>query len=220
MRKQKVIALYLVAALALGILSGCGQKMDASAYVKALLDNTYKNDPSGILDQEIGTKEEAEELYEQGLDAVMASLVKENISEELKAEYRTVLADLYSKVKYTVGEFEEQEDGTLVVTINCEQMNVFEPAMEAYIEAVAELSGEYEKEDIPSEEKQNEMTRQLFKDCIKDTLAGVTYGDETSITVRVELNNNVYSLNAKDFANLELSLLDLNALSGSHSAKR
>lgn len=215
MRKGKVIVLYLVVVLALGMLAGCGEKMDASAYVKALLDNTYKNDSSGILEQKIGTKEEAEELYEQGLDAVMASLVQENISEELKAEYRTVLADLYAKVKYTVGEFEEQEDGSLVVTINCQQMNVFEPAMAAYIEGVEELSGEYEKEEIPSQEKQNEMTRQLFKDCIKDTLADVTYGPNTSITVRVELNNNVYSLNSKDFSNLEMSLLDLSALRGS-----
>lgn len=216
MSKRKAIVLYLAVVLSLGMLTGCGKKMDASAYVKALLDNTYKNDPSGILEQKIGTEEEAAELYEQGLDAVMASLVQENISEELKDEYRTVLANLYSKVKYTVGEFEEQEDGSLVVTINCEQMKVFEPAMTAYIEAVAELSEQYEnaKEEVPSEEKQNEMTRELFKECIKDALSNVTYETEVSTTVRVELDDQVYSLNTEDFMNLESSLLDLNALTG------
>ena len=50
-----VLALLLTALLTL---CGCRQEFDASSYLKAILDNSYKHDPTAFLDQEIGTEEQ------------------------------------------------------------------------------------------------------------------------------------------------------------------
>ena len=49
MKKLKKIALLLVGVLMVGMLAGCGQKFDAQAYVKALLDASYKNDSAAFV---------------------------------------------------------------------------------------------------------------------------------------------------------------------------
>ena len=43
-RISKKIAVLLILVLSTGLIGGCGQQFDAAAYVKALLDNSYKND--------------------------------------------------------------------------------------------------------------------------------------------------------------------------------
>lgn len=43
-----VLALLLTALLTL---CGCRQEFDASSYLKAILDNSYKHDPTAFLDQ-------------------------------------------------------------------------------------------------------------------------------------------------------------------------
>jgi len=59
MKRMRKVALLLVAALAAAVLGGCGGSFDASAYVKALMDNSYKGDSSAFVEQKVGTKEQA-----------------------------------------------------------------------------------------------------------------------------------------------------------------
>ncbi len=49
MKRMRKVALLLVAALAAAVLGGCGGSFDASAYVKALMDNSYKGDSSAFV---------------------------------------------------------------------------------------------------------------------------------------------------------------------------
>ena len=61
MKNTKKILLPLLLAVTL-LFGGCGKKFDPGNYVKALLDNSYKNDSTAFVEQEVGTKEQAEEL--------------------------------------------------------------------------------------------------------------------------------------------------------------
>lgn len=212
MKKMRIVSILLVAVMALGMLTGCGTKFDASAYVKALLDNSYKNDPTGIVEQKMGTEEEANALYEEGLDTEMNSLTSGiTISDELKAEYRSVFAEMFAKAKYTVGEAEKQEDGSYEVTVKYQTMKVFEPAMTAYMEGLTDLQNQW-SEEVPSDDEMYEAIYTLLKDCIKDELPDAEYEEEASMTVRVEISNNTYSPNQEDLLNLELSLFDMDAM--------
>ena len=60
---SKKIAVLLIVTLSAGLLGGCGQQFDAAAYVKALLDNSYKNDSKAFVEQKLGTAEEAVEIH-------------------------------------------------------------------------------------------------------------------------------------------------------------
>ncbi len=214
MKKMRKLSLLLVAMLVMTMLGGCGS-FDASGYIKALLDNSYKNDSTAFVEQKVGTEEQAKELYEQGIQTEVDSLLAGvSVSEELQGEFKTVLQDVYKSVKYTVGEATKQDDNSYVVEVKYQKMKVFASAMDkfqagqqAYTDELSELvqnGGEY-----PAEDEINEKVYTILKDSIKEAAQNVEYEDETSTTVRVELNDKVYSPNQEDVEALEYALFDL-----------
>ncbi len=210
MKKMKKTALMLAGAMSIGVLGGCGG-FDASGYLKALMDNSYKNDSAAFVEMKIGTAEEAATLYEQGIDTEVASILSgSGVSAELEAEYHDLLSNIFSQVKYNVKDAEKQSDGTYVVTVEYEQMQVFGPAIEAYTPQAETLQSEWATaETAPSTEEMMEQIFGLLKDCLNDAASGVTYAEPATTTVRIELNNNVYSPNEQDIYNLELVLFDI-----------
>lgn len=217
MNRMKRIAVLLATVLIAGLFAGCGNSFDASAYIKALMDNSYKNDSTGIVKQRIGTKEEAEALYEAGLDAELAQLVEEaDMSEELQAEYRAVFADMFKKADYTVGEAKKQEDKSYVVTVSYRQLKVFEPAYASYKEKLDILTEEWmslDDEEALTEDEMYEAIFTVLKDCMKEAIEAPEYKEEASTTVRVELNSdNEYVPNEDDLYGLESLLFDIEAI--------
>lgn len=219
MKKMKRISILLAAVLAATMLVGCGS-FDASGYMKALLDNSYKNDSTAFVDQKVGTAEQAKELYDLGIETELNSLISGvTISDELKNEFTTTLQDVYKSVKYTVGEAEKQDDDSYVVEVKYQKMKVFAPAMEkfqaeqqAYTDELSEQvqnGGEY-----PSEDEISEQVYTMLKDAIKDAAANAEFEDEASTTVRIELKDKVYSPNQDDVEALEYALFDLEEASG------
>jgi len=217
MKNMKKIILPLLAVMAL-IPAGCGKDIDASGYVKALLDNSYKNDSTEFVAQGVGTKEEAEQIYNDGIQKQIDSLLlQEDISDELAEEFSTVIKDVYKNVKYTVGEATKQDDGSFAVEVKYEKMNIFTPAMEAFTTKTTEYMDEMTEkaangEAVPSEEELTEQSLSMMKDAIQESMANVTYGDEESMTVHVELNDNTYSVNEDDVVSLEQALFDYDAI--------
>lgn len=215
MKKVKKIALALVCVLLVGALCGCGAKFDASGYLGALLDNSYKGDSKAFVDTKIGTAEEAAKLYEEGIDTEMSGLLAgESLSSELEDEFREVLKDMLSKVKYTVGEAEKQSDNSYVVTVTYEQMKIFEPTMEQYTAEMTEMMTEWaaDPESAPSEAEMTEAIYAALKDCLKENLVNVEYAEPATTTVRIELSDNVYAPNQSDIQNLETLFLDTDAV--------
>lgn len=217
MKRMRKVALLLVAALAAAVLGGCGGSFDASAYVKALMDNSYKGDSSAFLEEEVGTKEQAEKLYEEGIDTEMSGITTGvQLSEELQGEFRDVLKDVFKNVKYTVGDATKKDD-SYEVEVKYQKMNIFAPAMETFqadSEAyVAEMTQKAANgEDTPSEDEINEQVYTMLKDAIKGAMGSVTYGDEETTTVRIELKDKVWTPNEDDLYNLELLLFDSDAV--------
>ncbi|MCI8774297.1 MAG: hypothetical protein HFI50_10305 [Lachnospiraceae bacterium] len=214
---MKKLSLILAGALTVGLLGGCGNSFDAAAYAKALLDNSYKNDSTQFVSMKIGTAEEAADLYEQGITANVDAIVSSaggSITQEQAESFREVLEDIYGGAKYTVGEAEKQDDGSFVVTITYEQMNVFEPAMNAYMEEVNSMIEEwtaaaYAGEDVPSDAEMSEQIIMAYRDCFVDALANVTYDEPATATLRIELVDKVWTPNEDDVMNLEMVFFDM-----------
>ena len=217
---SKKIAVLLIVTLSAGLLGGCGQQFDAAAYVKALLDNSYKNDSKAFVEQKLGTAEEAAEIYNQGLEHAISDILidEENegfsVSEDLLKEYRTTFETIFSKVNYTVGEAEKQEDGSYMVTVTYETMDVFANAMSDYDERVAEWTESLSAdviagEEFPEEEELYNTLFELLKDCINDAVSNVGYSAPQEMTIKVELSDGVYSPNQSDIEALEYNLLGL-----------
>lgn len=215
MRKAVVL---LVAVMLAAVLGGCGNSFDASGYVKALLDNSYKNDSTAFVEQKVGTEEQASELYEQGIDTELNSITSQvQLSDELSAEFREVLKDVFKNVKYTVGEATKGENGSYDVEVKYQKMDVFAPAMESFNAAseayIAEMTEKAQNgEETPSESEMTEAVFTMLKDAIKESMGNVSYEDEASTTIHIELVDKVYTPNEDDIYNLEELLFDTDAV--------
>ena len=215
-KMMKKLALIMSCVMMAGMLAGCA-KFDASAYLAALLDNSYKNDSTALVELGLGTAEEAAAIYEQGLDTEMDALTSTaGITEDQAEGLREVMADLLAGAKYTVGEAEAQDDGSYVVTVTYEQMNVFGPALEAYMAETEALVAEWSEaylagEEVASEDELMAEVIGMFGTILADSVANVTYDEPQTTTVRIELVDNAYQPNSDDIANLEYLLFDNDA---------
>lgn len=212
---MKKLALTLIAVLTAGLLAACGNSFDASRYINALLDNSYKNDSTAFVEMKIGTEEEAKALYEQGLQAeIDAMLTDMDISEKQLEGFRTIIGEILGRAKYTVGEAEKQGDGSYVVTVTYEQLNVFVPAMEAYYAVIEQMLTDWTEaalagEETPTEEEMMAQMIDELKVCLEDALANATYDEPVTTTITIELVDKVYTPREADLLDLETKMFDV-----------
>jgi len=212
---KKIAGLVLVSILMICSLTACAEKFDASGYVKAVLDNGYYNDSTGIIAMELSTAEEAEAVYNKGVESLVNVAVSAiNVSEELEEEYRQFYKDLFMAAKYSVGEAVEVDETTFEVPVTCEKLNVFAAANASYEAELQTLVAVWTEaalagEEVPSDEEKYEQFFVLYKDCLNAELAKRAYDAPITVTVKVENVNGIWTLNAEDRLNLEYSLIDL-----------
>ena len=201
-----------VLAMAVVTLTGCAS-FDASAYLKAILDNSYKNDSTAFVEQKVGTKEEAAELYQQGIDANMNQLTGYTMDDATKADMEKLFGDIYAAADYTVGEA-EKDGKNFNVTVTYRPMTLMTDATDAYMAAIEEKTTEITQRAMNGEEVSDEeiekMAIDLYLSTFKDQLANIQYGEETSMVIKIELTDNVYAPNQTDLANFEAAVLGLN----------
>ena len=206
---MKKIIMLLACVLTVGILGGCTSDKDVSSYLQALLDTSYKNDTAAFVKMRLGTGEDASALYEQGIDnGTEAFCGRLGVTDEFREDFRTLYKDMLSKVRYEVGKAEKQSDGSYQVVVSYEKMNVFQPTTATYQEKVAALAKEWTEGDAPSEEEMMHQIVLTYKESLEAVLAEVQYNEPQTMTVRIELVDNVYTPNTDDVAELEKALFD------------
>ena len=213
----KKVTAFLAGVFVVGGLSGCAS-FDAGGYVNAILTNSYYNDSTAIVEQQIATAEEAAAVYEAGMNAQMQAMLTDvTISEELYQEYLQFYKDLYASVHFTVGEAVKIDKETFEVSVSYEKMHVFENAVDNYEVKVAEFVQAWTDaalagEEVPSDEAMNEQLFTTFKDCMRAELAEPEYDASAEMVIRVELIDNVWTANQEDILNLESAMFDFEKL--------
>jgi hypothetical protein len=194
----------------IGIMGGCSSNKDMSKYLQALLDVSYKNDTSEFVKIKLGTEDEATALYNQGIeDGVTAFCDSLNVPEGLDEDFRELYINMLKLVKYEVGDAVKQSDGSYIVTVTYEKMNIFKPAVEIYEDSVASIVDGWANsdEDIDDEEKQRQIILE-FKNSMETAMSQVTYEEPQEMTVRIELADNQYTPNMSDVSELDKALMD------------
>lgn len=207
--KAKIKAIVICAVLCC-LLTACGKKLDAQGYLQAMLDLSYKGDSAAYVKMELGTAEQASALFERGIDSEM-SFFKEklNMSEELEADFRSLFKEIYGKANYTVGDAKEQKDGSFVVEITYEKLKVFEPALTSYNEQIAKLPEVWAAmETAPTQEEMLEDMTEILRDSLRESIESAAYEAPETLTIQIELVDNVYTPNAEDVISLEKALFD------------
>lgn len=215
--KMKKLSMILLCVMLTVFLGGCGASFDAAGYIGAILDNSYKNDSSKFVSMKIGTAEEAAETYEEALSGEVDTLIGISgagpASDEQRAQIEAIMKDIYAKTKYTVDGAEKQDDGSYVVTVSYEQINVFGPAIEAYLADVESLEAELlNAAEMPSEDELMERLMTSYIDSFNKALANVTYDAPATVTIRVEVKDQMWQPNSSDVMELETNLFDVEEL--------
>ncbi len=203
---KKLAAMLLACVLAAGMFGGCGASFDASKYLQAQLDNSYKNDSTLMVEQKIDTKENGEKVYQQVLDQqVNGFFTGVEVSDDVKSRYRDIFADMLSKADYKVGEAEKQSDGSFKVSVDYKKMKIFAPVMKTIQETTKDL-------DTGSETFMDDFFN-LMADSLEEELGkGVEFEDAKNMTVRIEIKNKLYTLNTEDTNALTAGLFDSEAV--------
>lgn len=180
-KKNSVLAAMLAAVL---LLSGCGgAKFDPSAYTKACLDAAYHEEYAEyaeILD--VSVEEAKKDMDEQNESAVERELTGiPGVTDEQKEEYLKVMLEAQKLTKYKVGEAKETDDG-YEVSVTVEPIDVFEQ----YINAIP---GKVEQAVTDGTYDEAQLLPFLI-DILNESVANVSYKDETATTVQVTKDSN------------------------------
>lgn len=205
--KKKVSGVVLAAVLAAG-LTACGgfSAEDAANYVESALDAEYKGEFDEYVKQTDSTREEAEAMYQQGVDTVIAGMGLEElgISGDLADEYRDLAADLLAVAKYEVKSAEKDGDG-YVVEVAYEPyigMQSMDEELNAVMEEIiGSITGNETQEEI------YEMVYDKSLDILQQMIDEPEYGEEATYLIHVTKDSgNTYSISQDDLVALDYAM--------------
>lgn len=206
--KRKV--LIFVCAMIMGLLSGCGQQINASSYLKAYLDNCYKRNADSLVEMSVMTENEAMQIRQSVLDEELKTFASAfGVTSQQLAGLSDNLSDVQLRTKYSVGDAVEQADGSFVVTVTYEQLNVYAPTVEAYNGQSNMLTTSWDAlgETLTSEQQSGDIVIML-EYVMGVTLLNATYDTPQTMDVRVGFTDGVYKANEDDLKKLDYVLFD------------
>lgn len=202
--KKKVSLIISMAACFCMLLGGCGKKLtveDAPAYVQSALDTCYKGEFKTYMEFTNSTEEEAQALYEDGIDANLeaSGITDLNISQELQDQYRQLFIDLLSISKYTVGEAKEDGDG-FTVEVSVEPFTMFDSLQLDLINAV----NTEEAAALTTADEINAFVYQKMYDLMSSKLSSPEYGDPQTVTVHIQPDDDgIQTINEDDLVEID-----------------
>ncbi len=219
---RSIPPLALAAALALG-LSGCGgdtmTAFDATAYVRGVLDETYKGTwDNAFLDLVDLPDGEAQDAYEAALEqeyqrfAYQFDLEDASLTDETRQAALDLLSQVCAQAQYTVQEAVPLDDARYAVEVSVRPMDLFlqveEDLLPADQEAFAARYAEADLSDPAARAAYEDDWARGIVDLCESRLGLLNYQDVVSILVLVAPDDDgLYSMSGTDFADLSALIL-------------
>lgn len=147
MKKKKqygIIALVLI--LVVVIAAGYYfyiNRFDAGAYVKAVLDVSYKNEIQEYVELTDTSEKEAKQIFENNLNVTMEEFDSLELPDELSGKYRELFENIAKKVNYTVGEGVKDEDGNYTVEVMVKPITLFDDTYDTFQEKAKDYAEQF-----------------------------------------------------------------------------
>ena len=219
-KKKKTI---LITAISAAVLAVCGyigiyrhvSRFDASDYVRAVLDASYKNETDLYVEITGIPEEEAAGIFDENLDLTMEGFERSDMPEEMLSRYREFFGEIAKKVSYTAGEPDRQEDGTYIVPVTVKSITLFtdtygtfQSRAQEYAEEVTDRVTAGAK--MPTEEEMQKQVYEIYYEVLKERVdSGMLYGAARDIGVRVTKEGvRNFSINEEDMEKLDSLLIE------------
>lgn len=222
--KKRVITLALAALTALS-LSACGgiSRDDATTYVQGELDAVYK----GIYSQEYidlvddMTEADAQEKHDYNVSAeapfLLDYLTIEYPDDAVTAKAESVIAEIYSHAKYTVGKADKTQNGDFTVEVTLSPIEILSQLEDqVYLDnwqaALADAGiTTQEQLDALSEEDYAEIDRSYgmaMLESLEALIPELTYGADQIVMLQLKLEDDAYSLVETGWQTLDQIMID------------
>lgn len=187
MKKRRMLAFVLAGVMFL--LCGCGGMTtdDAKEYVQATLDSAYKAEFKKYAEVTDTTEKKAKKEYETNLDTIMkeAGFDDTTVTDELKANYRSLFEKMLKAANYKVKTAEEKDD-TLVVTVEVRPFTAFTSVSDELDQWVTDTYSDAQT--VPTDEELNQAIMQKMYEIMNAKLDAPTYGDKKTKKIHVKKN--------------------------------
>lgn len=210
--KKRIVSVVVMLGVLL-LLAGC-ISFDAAAYTQAVLDVSYKNQSERYMELTDSSREDAEAIFQENLDATMEGFKTMQLPEDLEKKYRELFENIIQQVKYTVGEAVKDEEGNFEVTVTIEPITLFDDTYEEFQiraqEYAADITNEVMNgEEMPSDEEMKNRVYQIYYEVLKEGVdSGIKYGEPEIIVMHVNKNGkNTYEISAEDICALDERLI-------------
>lgn len=224
---KRMLAVILAAVLALGLIAcGATEPQDdepsmeelTALLVQGNLDEIYLGKASEEYLNLIGsTEEEARETYEDGLSYEAEYFADyfdiDILSDPIKAQIIDLYREIYSHVRYTVGNVSKLDDNTYVVKVEVEPINVMELATDSEDEVTASFFEKYADAD-PESMTDDEYAAydadwaQTMIAMVKDQIPLLAYKPAVSLAVQVvQSDEGIWQISDSDIADLDEQMI-------------
>lgn len=223
-RSLRRAAAALLALFAL-LLTGCGGVTadDAKAYIQGCLDAAYLGqynqdylDLSGLTEEE--SRQEDYEWNTQAEAEILMEYFAIYPSETASAQALDLVKEIYSHSKYEVKGASKLEDGSYAVTVDIQPIDIlYRYSLENDISAVwADVLARHgvtsEEELYAMSDADYEAMEDLYAAAVLDgihaLLPELAYGQEQTVMLQLELEDNVYTLVDTDWQHLDGMIID------------
>lgn len=195
------------------MLSGCA-RIDASMYVQAVLDTSYKGETDQYIKVIGGTKEEAQEIFQKKLNATMKEFKTTQLSEELEKQYEILFGNLMKQMNYQVGEAEKEKRGRYIVKVIVKPVLLFDETYEEFQRRAEEYAKEITEQvtkngEMPEETVMQQEVYRIYYEVLKEQLeSGVSYGDSKAVILHViRQKDGTYEIAKQDLITLDAMLI-------------
>ena len=189
-------------------------RFDAGEYVRAVLDVSYKNKTEQYVEITGTPEDEAEQIFENNLDATMAGFETSDMPEELLPQYRELFAELAKKVSYTVGEPVKEEDGVYEVLVKVKPITLLPDTYSTFQKKAQEYADQVTDSvmnggEMPSGEEMQKEIYQIYYDVLKEKMdSGMLYGEAKNITLEVKKDgSSEFTISQEDMDRLDALLI-------------
>ncbi len=218
MKKKKQ---YWIVALVVALIAAIGagyyvymNRFNASEYVKAVLDVSYKNKTEEYIALTDTPKEEAEQIFEKNLDVTMEEFDSLNLPDELSAKYRELFGNIAGKVSYTVGQAQKDKEGNYTVEVMVKPITLFEDTYATFQQKAKEYAEQVSNDvmagaEMPSDEQMQNDVYQIYYDVLMEEWnQGLQYGEAVNVTLHVvKAEDGEYKIKDEDMKALDAALI-------------
>lgn len=214
--KKLISGILLITALF--SLSGCALfgngKRTYASYIQSLLDVNYKAEYEEYMQITGATQEEAQKVYDDGLnylaDALMSAYgVNEVEGSNIHDQFVELAGEIYSHASYEVQEV-TRTDGVYHVTVMIYPIDILKITYEdviAYIEDINNRVSAGEYNDYELDEYETEYAQGII-DILKNAIPNIGNGEGVAVTVTILDNEEYYYISDADFLALDKAILE------------